>query len=149
MQNIVVRDYAARNAFDYKLSAVKYAMPGCYLMLETVLDELPRLEGIICYSVFQLPGNARRRHEVYRRVLDSGASLHGAVESIACRRRRMWTASRMSSWSITSPLSRPRSPNMAEIDFIQALHSATKRYYLDRVTVHDRPSVPRWRRVRA
>ena len=83
VQNIVVRDYAARNALDYKLSAVEYAMPGCYLMLETVLDELPRLEGIVCYSVFQLPGDARRRHEVYRRVLDSGASLHGAVEGIA------------------------------------------------------------------
>lgn len=83
VQNIVVRDYAARHALDYRLSAVEYAMPGCYLMLETVLAELPKLEGIICYSVFQLPSNARRRREVYRRVLDASASLHGAVESFA------------------------------------------------------------------
>ena len=27
---------------------------------------------------------------------------------------------------------------MAEIDFVQALHSATKRDYLDRVTAHDK-----------
>ena len=86
VQNIVVRDYAARNGFEYKLSAVEYAMPGCYLMLETVLAELPGLEGIVCYSVFQLPGSARHRHEVYRRVLDAGASLHGAVEGIALSR---------------------------------------------------------------
>lgn len=86
VQNVVVRDYALRNGLDYKLSAVEYAMPGCYLMLETVLAELPKLEGIIFYSVFQLPTNASRRHDVYERVLRSGASLHGAIESFSLSR---------------------------------------------------------------
>ncbi len=86
VQNVMVRDYALRNGLDYKLSAVEYAMPGCYLMLETVLAELPKLEGIIFYSVFQLPSNALRRQEVYNRVLHSGASLHGAIEGFSLSR---------------------------------------------------------------
>ena len=39
VQNLVIRDYAARSGLDFKLSATEYAMDGCYLMLEAVLDE--------------------------------------------------------------------------------------------------------------
>lgn len=86
VQNLVIRDYAARNGLHYKLSATEYAMPGCHMMLEQVLDELPGLEGVIAYSLFMLPRRAVPRRAVYRRVLDAGADLHFAVEglSLAC-----------------------------------------------------------------
>ena len=82
VQNLVIRDYAARNGFEFKLSATEYAMAGCYLMLEAVLDELVTLDGIVLYSVFMLPQDPARRHAVYQRVLDSGKSLHGALENL-------------------------------------------------------------------
>ncbi len=82
VQNLVVRDYAARNGLDFKLSATEYAMEGCYLMLEAVLDDLANLDGIVLYSVFMLPQDPTRRHAVYRRVLDSGKTLHGALENL-------------------------------------------------------------------
>lgn len=86
VQNLVIRDYAARNGLHYKLSATEYAMPGCHMMLEQVLDELPGLEGVIAYSLFMLPRRAAPRRAVYRRILDAGADLHFAVEglSLAC-----------------------------------------------------------------
>lgn len=83
VQNLVIRDYAARNGLHYKLSATEYAMPGCYMMLQQVLDELPELEGVIAYTLFMLPQRPERRREIYRRVLDAGASLHFAVEGLA------------------------------------------------------------------
>ena len=83
VQNLVIRDYAARHGLFFKLSATEYVMPGCYMMLEQVLDELPVLEGIIAYSLFMLPRRADRRHAVYRRVLDAEASLHFAVEGLS------------------------------------------------------------------
>jgi len=83
VQNLVVRDYARRRGLTYKLSATEYGMPGCYMMLETVLGELDRLEGIILYSLFMLPGSQERRHVIYDRVLQSGASLHAALEDLA------------------------------------------------------------------
>jgi sporadic carbohydrate cluster protein (TIGR04323 family) len=58
-------------------------MPGSYMILEDLLDELPRLGGIICYSIFMLPPDERRRREVYDRVLREGCNLHAAVEEIA------------------------------------------------------------------
>ena len=40
IQNLVIRDYAARRKLHYLLSATEYAMPGCYLILEQVLADL-------------------------------------------------------------------------------------------------------------
>jgi sporadic carbohydrate cluster protein (TIGR04323 family) len=83
VQNIVIRDYAGRKNLQFLLSAVEHIMPGSYMILEDLLDELPRLDGIICYSIFMLPPDERRRREVYDRVLREGCDLHAAVEEIA------------------------------------------------------------------
>jgi sporadic carbohydrate cluster protein (TIGR04323 family) len=83
VQNLVVRDYARRKGLTYKLSATEYGMPGCYMMLESVMQELDRLEGVILFSLFMLPQRAERRRAIYDRVLESGASLHAALEDLA------------------------------------------------------------------
>ena len=81
VQNLVIRDFCRRKGFDFLLSATEYAMPGCHMMLNQTLAELPSLHGIVLYSLFMLPRDTDKRRAVYRRVLDHGASLHGAVES--------------------------------------------------------------------
>jgi sporadic carbohydrate cluster protein (TIGR04323 family) len=83
VQNIVIRDYARRKKLNYLLSAAEHVMPGSYMILEDLLDELPRLNGIICYSIFMLPEDERRRRAIYDRVLREGCDLHAAVEEIA------------------------------------------------------------------
>jgi sporadic carbohydrate cluster protein (TIGR04323 family) len=82
VQNLVIRDYAARNGLAYKLSATEYAMNGCHMMLEQVLDELSSLQGMICYSLFQLPADTAARGRVYARVIEAGAELHAALEEL-------------------------------------------------------------------
>ncbi len=52
VQNIVVRDYAKRKNLQYLLSAVEHIMPGSYMILEDLLDDLPKLEGIISATAF-------------------------------------------------------------------------------------------------
>jgi sporadic carbohydrate cluster protein (TIGR04323 family) len=83
VQNIVIRDYARRKNLHYLLSAAEHTMPGSYMILEDLLDELPRLNGIICYSIFMLPPDEYRRREIYDRVLREGCDLHTAVEEVA------------------------------------------------------------------
>jgi sporadic carbohydrate cluster protein (TIGR04323 family) len=80
IQNLVIRDYAQRRKLQYLLSATEYAMPGCYLILEQVLDELASLDGVILYSMFMLPAVAGERDRIYRRVLKGGCRMHAAVE---------------------------------------------------------------------
>ena len=82
VQNLVIRDFAARRGLAYRLSAAEYAMPSCYLMLEQVLAELESLDGMIAYSLFMMPRDAGRRRRVWRRILDHGAIFYAAVEEL-------------------------------------------------------------------
>lgn len=82
VQNLIVRDYAARHRMTYLLSATEYAMPGCYLILETVMREPPKIAGIICYSLFMLPERTARRHALYERIFAAGCTVHGALENM-------------------------------------------------------------------
>ncbi len=85
VQNLVVRDYASRAGLEYRLSAVEYAMPACYMMLEAVLAELEQLDGVILFSLYMLPRNPSRRKAIYQHVLDNDASLHSALEQTVLR----------------------------------------------------------------
>lgn len=87
VQNLVVRDYASRSGVLYKLSATEYAMRGCYMILESVIAELPELEGVILFSLFMLPEDAAQRARIYEAFLSSGKVLHAALESMVLRSR--------------------------------------------------------------
>jgi sporadic carbohydrate cluster protein (TIGR04323 family) len=82
VQNLMVRDYARRKNLDFLLSATEYAMPGCFMMLEQVLDEMRAIGGAILYSMTQLPDDRARRREVLGRALASGGVLHAALEDL-------------------------------------------------------------------
>ncbi len=85
VQNLVIRDYAARSGLTFKLSATEYAMPGCYMMLNAVADELPSLDGVILFSMFMLPEDEARRRRFYARMLEQVRELHAALENVAIR----------------------------------------------------------------
>ncbi len=83
VQNIVLRDYCARNRLHYLLSATEYAMVNCHLILEQVLVELADIDGIVAYSLFQMPINQTQRLRVYERILAQGKEIHFAVEDLS------------------------------------------------------------------
>jgi sporadic carbohydrate cluster protein (TIGR04323 family) len=82
VQNIVLRDYCNRNGHQLLLAATEYAMESSTLILETVLQELEQIDGIVMYSLFQLPRDATERRHVMERVISAGRSIHFAVEGI-------------------------------------------------------------------
>ena len=57
-------------------------------MLQQLLDGLERLEGIVFYSLFQLPENPPARQAIYQQVLKQKKSLHFAVETLALRQEQ-------------------------------------------------------------
>lgn len=82
IQNIILRDYCQKHGLRYLLSATEYAMENCYLVLEQVLKELPQLEGIVAYSLFQLPEDTQRRILIYKKLLSEKKKFHFAVEGL-------------------------------------------------------------------
>ena len=83
VQNLVIRDYCERNQLQFLLSATEHAMPNCHLIFEQILNELSDLQGLVAYSLFQLPENEGRREHIYQRLLQQNKSLHFAVEGLS------------------------------------------------------------------
>ena len=85
VQNLVLRDYAARNGLMFKLSFNEYAFDNCYVQLDGLLKTLPTLEGIVMCSLFMLPPSRERRQKIYEAVIQHQASLHLIFESLVIR----------------------------------------------------------------
>ena len=88
VQNLVIRDYCRGRELIYLLSGTEYAIPGSSLMLQQLLDGLEQLDGIILYSLFQLPENKNSRQTIYQQVLAQKKSLHFAVETLVLQEER-------------------------------------------------------------
>ena len=83
VQNLVIRTYAERHGLSFLLSAVEYCLPDSTMMLDGVLEDLEGLDGLIFYSMHQLPEDPERRRSTYDRVLGAGKGLRFALEELA------------------------------------------------------------------
>jgi len=86
VQNIVIRNYCLDNNLHYVFGAVEVVMPRCYMILDLLLDELPYIDGIICYSLFQFPESQQRRRQIFDQILNNKKSIHFAVEGLFASR---------------------------------------------------------------
>ena len=82
IQNLVLREYCIRMNFHYLLSFVEYRFEDSSLMLEQALNELNKTDGIIFYSIFQMPHEDNARKLIYKKILDKKKEIHFAVEEI-------------------------------------------------------------------
>ena len=82
VQNLVIRDYCKKNNLLYLLSSTEYAMKNCHLMLEQVLEELKSIDGVVAYSLFQLPEDQKLRSKVYKKILKFKKEIHFSVEEL-------------------------------------------------------------------
>ena len=81
-QNLVIRDHCQRYDETYLLSAVEYTMHGSFMILAQILEELPSIHGLCCYSLFMLPVDSAARARIWQHVLKSRSVLHAALEDI-------------------------------------------------------------------
>lgn len=83
VQNLVIRDYCKKKGFEYLLSSTEYAMPTCHLILEQSIETISEVDGIVMYSVFQLPENNAHRRDVCQRVTKVKKQIHFACENLS------------------------------------------------------------------
>lgn len=80
IQQLVMREYCKQRNMSYLLAAVEYRMPGCTMILDAAIKELDHLEGIVMYSIYLFPQSRAKRMDMYRHLIEKGATLHTAVE---------------------------------------------------------------------
>ena len=83
VQNIVIRDYCSKKNIQYLLSSTEYAMENCALMLRQLVKDLPSIDGIVAYSIFQMPEDDDERQSIFNSVLSLKKEIHFAVEGLS------------------------------------------------------------------
>jgi sporadic carbohydrate cluster protein (TIGR04323 family) len=82
VQNIVIRNYCRERNLEYLLSATEIAMTGCFLALKQVLAEISNYQGVVFYSIDQLPLQSDERQECLSHVVAANREVHFAVEGL-------------------------------------------------------------------
>lgn len=85
IQNIVIRDYCSKKNIQFLLSSVEYAMPNSSIIFQQLLNELRVIDGIVAYSMFQLPDSEKIREITYQKVIKDNKEIHFAVENLSIK----------------------------------------------------------------
>ena len=83
VQNVMLRDYCNKIEAKYLLSGTEYAMKDSYLILNELIYEIPKTDGIVAFSLFQLHEDKGVRSEVYDKILSRGGQIHFALEGLS------------------------------------------------------------------
>ena len=82
IQNLVIRDYCKRREINYLLSATELAMPETYIMLAQLREQVDQIDGVVFYSIEQLPTEDRDRSEFFSRMISTGRCCYFSVEDL-------------------------------------------------------------------
>lgn len=81
IQNIVLREYCKRNNFFFILSDSEYSINNSYSVLDGMIKSCKEYNGIIFYSIFQLPLDKQKRNKILNNLLKQKKQAHFAQEN--------------------------------------------------------------------
>ena len=82
IQNLVIREFCKTEKLHYSLSAVEYAMENSYKTLLQLVGNFKNLDGLVAYSVFQLPYEDNLRNKVLKQVIKKRKTFYFALEDL-------------------------------------------------------------------
>ena len=88
VQNLVIRNYCNNEKLTLLLSATEYAMKNSDLMLFKLLNELNKIDGIVTYSLYQLPESNSRRNFFFEKILEDRKKIYFALERISLQNEK-------------------------------------------------------------
>lgn len=86
IQNIVLRDYCNNKNLQFLMSATEYSANNSSYIFFELLENLNNYDGILLYSIFQLPINKNLRFKIYSKVLKKKKYLLFAVEDYVLKK---------------------------------------------------------------
>tara|TARA_B100000941_G_C28231879_1_gene411977 strand:+ start:106 stop:522 length:417 start_codon:yes stop_codon:yes gene_type:complete len=82
VQNIVIKDFCNKNNLNFLLSATEYSMKNSTYILNELINDLENLNGIVAYSIFQLPENETKRKNMLNKILKKKRKIFFACENL-------------------------------------------------------------------
>ncbi|MDC3130691.1 sporadic carbohydrate cluster protein, LIC12192 family [bacterium] len=82
IQNLVIRDFCKKNNLDYRLSVSEYIFKNTHLILSQVIDEINSLDGIVAYSMLQMPSDKVVRKKYLSKIINKKKTIYFALEDL-------------------------------------------------------------------
>jgi sporadic carbohydrate cluster protein (TIGR04323 family) len=82
IQNIVIKDYCKKKNILLLLSATEHSFSKSTIIIRQIVKDLKNYNGIVFYSMFQLPEDINFRKEIYKKIILQKKSLFFACEGI-------------------------------------------------------------------
>ena len=82
IQNIIIRDFCKNNNLHYSLSAVEFTMEESFKTLNEIINNMKNLDGIVAYSLFQLPVNDEVRQKIVNKIINKNKIIYFALEDL-------------------------------------------------------------------
>tara|TARA_B110000259_G_scaffold174616_1_gene209107 strand:- start:313 stop:1368 length:1056 start_codon:yes stop_codon:yes gene_type:complete len=82
VQNIVLRDYCKKNKHTFLLSGTEYTFKKSSCILFEILEKLNNYDGILFYSLYQLPEDKEKRKEFFKKIIHKKKQIHFTLENI-------------------------------------------------------------------
>ena len=81
IQNLCLRDFCKKNNFHFVLSATEHAMEDSFIVLKKLSLNLGKLDGIVLYSMFQLPSQSDERLKIFNNFKKNNKKIFFALEN--------------------------------------------------------------------
>ena len=82
IQNIVIREFCNKENLHFLLSATEYSMKNSNLIFKQLLNELKDIDGIVAYSIFQMPYKNDEREKIFSKIIKLKKILYFATEGL-------------------------------------------------------------------
>lgn len=103
VQNIVIKDFCKKNNYNFLLSATEYSMKNSFYILNQLIDNMSGIQGIVAYSVFQMPYDNYKRDKIFKKILKKNKKIFFACENLQIasnkdiiRIRNIWNLKKIS-----------------------------------------------------
>ncbi len=82
IQNMTIRNCCEKRGYTFILSATEFGMKNSFLVLNQVLSEIQKYDGIAFYSFLQLPKNKKKALEILKLIVNSNKKILFSLENL-------------------------------------------------------------------
>lgn len=133
VQNIVINDYCRKNNFKLSLSATEYAFKNSEFILRHLIKSLNKYDGLIFYSIFQLPAKKESREFLYKKLIKLKKIIHFAVEQQSAKKKIDFSKIEKI-YLLKETLQKDSETKQGKLrNFVTENHLKSKRNYLERM----------------
>ena len=88
VQNLVIRNYCENQKVNFLLSKAEYVIYDSYSILDYIIGNLKKVDGIVFYSILTLPKNQLYRKKIYKKIILNKKKLCFALENVSIKNEK-------------------------------------------------------------